>query len=937
MPFDYAGNFITTPLSDDGLLEQGWQLQFENWGVSSLDLQSVEIVWHGSPINPDTYRIQGFVGIDENQDDLFNYSGTKLQINEIDGDPDTMRVGEVLHIIDETQEAFASNVTVIARRASDNVIVDQFVTGADGNYYFDLIPDDYIISIQDPEGRIAADDSQTPSGWLQNYKAEWTISEEWFNVWDRDSTRTDADSDGLVDINMDANERVPVDGNGNPILWTAPLTGNEVEYHIKNINFLLDPGPAATDQVNFSGVVFADFNGNGVLDGDDVLLEAMRVYADVNQNDQYDSGEVLVETNASGQYSLTVDEVLFSQVMNVGIIAPVDWSLAMLETGLVSTFVSPGDVIAGIDFSLTPPSSSEGDGGSSEGTLLGVVFADNNQDGFRQENEAGLGNITVYIDANGNGVLDPGDTQTVTNSGGAFAFSSVPAGSHVVRLDAGAQFDQTVPFFGAGRNVTLSGSGTVSGLLFGLFDTAEEDYGDLPAIYGETAANAARHGRGSYFLGASIDGEFGPLTSDNADGDDTTGIDDEDGVVFSTLTAGQSGSYVVTASRSGGYLQAWFDWNGDGDFDDTVDGVSERVIQDLLLLPGENPLSLEVPTSASGTVFARFRYGVRGLDSVFGAASFGEVEDYAISIVTPPGPVKFANGPDFDNNGRVDIFDLMAWQRGYGTTTDATAADGDADGDGDVDKYDKSQWNVEFGAGQIITPPPVVSGNFDGDSDVDIADLMALQRGFGTTGDATLADGDGTGDGSVTGADFDAWQSLFGLGKDDGSGGIGSDGPNGYTPVSSSVKETVQDSALVSTTQSEVLPEQPLTPVVSTADSTIAADVTETGSTVADTTATPTRHRHDFAAGQALAGRFTSRFARIERNEQTAEEACSGVIDTSYFRPLSSDDLGWGGRDTAVERMFGHRQRSGDRLHSILGDEDYSDYDLEEAFAQLEV
>ena len=940
LPYDAAGlGSFTSLMTDDGLLEQGWQLYFENWGNADATLVSAEVIWHGEPIGEDTYRVSGFVGIDDNQDDAFNYSRTVTEVLDLDGDPNTLRLGEINNyvvgedtdIYDGQPESFASNITVTARRASDGVVVAQFVTGADGNYYFDLLPDDYIISIEDPLGRVAADDSQTPAGWLQNYQSEWTITEEWFNVWQRDSTLTDADGDGLVDVNLNANERVPVDGSGNPILWTASLTGQEVTYDVMNINFLLDPGPAAANQVNFSGIVFADFDGDGVLDGNDVLLESVRVYADMNQNGEFDAGEVLVQTDASGQYSLTVDDVYYSQVMNVGVIAPVDWAFGLPETGLNNVFVSPGDVIADVDFSLTPPSSSTGDGSSSVGNLLGVVFSDNNQDGYRQATEVGLGNITVYIDANDNGVLDAGDTQTTTNSGGAFAFSDVPAGQVVVRVDADAQFDQTLPFYNAGRVVTLSGAGTISGLLFGLYDTAEEDYGDLPAMYGETAANAARHTRGSYFLGASIDGEFAPLTSANADGDDTTGIDDEDGVVFSTLTAGLSGSYVVTASRSGGYLQAWFDWNGDGDFDDTVDGISERVAQNVLLQPGQNLLNLEVPTSASGTVFARFRYGGYGLNSAFGFSSFGEVEDYAISIVTPPGPVVFANGPDFNNDESVDIFDLMAWQRGYGTTSGATAADGDADGDGDVDKYDKSQWKVEFGTGQVFTPPPVLSGNFDGDSDVDIADLMALQRGYGTTGDATLADGDGNGDGNVTAEDFDAWQSLFGIGQNDGNIGYNSQGSNGGSSSDTTTStERYYQVLLVSDVTMKFQDSLPL--AAATTTETAAADAV-----TVDPAATTDQGGHRFAAGQAFANRFANRFARIERNERTAEEACSGVVDTSYFHPVSSDDLGWGGRDTAVERMFGHRHRSGDRLHSLLGDEDFSDYDLEEAFAQLEI
>jgi hypothetical protein len=53
---------------------------------------------------------------------------------------------------------------------------------------------------------------------------------------------------------------------------------------------------------------------------------------------------------------------------------------------------------------------------------------------------------------------------------------------------------------------------------------------------------------------------------------------------------------------------------------------------------------------------------------------------------------------DFDDDGDVDGTDLLAWQRGLGTTIDATRADGDADHDGDVDDADLGVWRAGFGA-----------------------------------------------------------------------------------------------------------------------------------------------------------------------------------------------------------------------------------------------
>ena len=45
-------------------------------------------MWHGSPIAANTQRVMGFVGVDENQDDLFNFSRITMEEVDVDGDPD---------------------------------------------------------------------------------------------------------------------------------------------------------------------------------------------------------------------------------------------------------------------------------------------------------------------------------------------------------------------------------------------------------------------------------------------------------------------------------------------------------------------------------------------------------------------------------------------------------------------------------------------------------------------------------------------------------------------------------------------------------------------------------------------------------------------------------------------------------------------------------
>ncbi|MEO2046736.1 MAG: S8 family serine peptidase [Pirellulales bacterium] len=758
----------TTELGDP--LTQGWQLHFENWGSTPFNLDGLEVAWHGSPISVNTQRVQGLIGLDENRDDLFNFNRVNLETQDFFGDPDIFRDAsfldansefeffEVRNVIDQTQESFADNITVTARRASDNVIVDQFVTGADGNYYFDLVPDDYIISIDDPLGRTAVDDSLTPSNFLQEYQSEWAISSDFFKVWD-----------------YDASLEVPVDGSGTPFAWLDG-NGQEAEYGMQHINFLLDPGAPPSQQVDFSGTVYADTNGDGLFNADDVALPDVSVYGDANQNGQFDAGEVLVETDAMGQYALTVP-AQFSTVLNVGVITPADWTPTNPATGLSNFFVSPGDTFSDVDFHLQPPAEQIGNGTSQPGFLLGVVYEDSNQDASRQTGEPGAAGMTVFIDVNNTGVVDAGDVVTTTNVHGAYVFSDVPVGTHRLRVELFTPLSQTSPLGNLPITVGLVGAGTLTELDFGVFDTAVLDYGDLPARYGITtlANNGARHNKGAFFLGNLIDGELNGQPSDDALRDDTTGFADEDGIVFDPIVAGGTGRLLVTASRHGGYLSGWMDFNGDDDFDDVIDGVAERLeltkvgggIPETrsLLVPGVNEITFDLPaTIDASTVFSRFRYGeFENVDTLAGLAQIGEVEDYAIPV-TPPLPLVSSNGADLDADGDIDGFDFLSWQRGFGTPSGASPSEGDATGDGAVDGDDLVEIQTDYGNGTSQTANLVVeSSDFNTDGDVNGYDFLAWQRGVGTDTGATLAEGDANGDGAVNQNDLAVWQDTLGV------------------------------------------------------------------------------------------------------------------------------------------------------------------------------
>ena len=129
----------------------------------------------------------------------------------------------------------------------------------------------------------------------------------------------------------------------------------------------------------------------------------------------------------------------------------------------------------------------------------------------------------------------------------------------------------------------------------------------------------------------------------------TTGIltvnaDDEDGVRFNGLfnaSVTPPVSVVVTASGSG-YLDAWFDWNQDSDFDD----AGEQTLVSQPVVAGGNTFLVSTPVSAViGYTTARFRLSATGGLFTYGLVVGGEVEDHIIEVLAGVPPVA-VNDPD---------------------------------------------------------------------------------------------------------------------------------------------------------------------------------------------------------------------------------------------------------------------------------------------------
>jgi DNA-binding beta-propeller fold protein YncE len=304
------------------------------------------------------------------------------------------------------------------------------------------------------------------------------------------------------------------------------------------------------------------------------------------------------------------------------------------------------------------------------------------------------GSASASIGVSGSGVA----TRTVTLSG------ITGVGTLGISLAAGAATDT------AGNTAGPAGPSAT-------FEVLALDFGDAPtAILSGFASSypvlladsGARHripsGGATVYLGsAPPDAEADGNPSESATGDDVSGEDDEDGVSLpETFPAGTMASLSVNVAGSGS-LNAWIDWNQDGDWDDP----GEHVIDDESLSPDGNPHVFQVavpPDVATGPTFARFRYASAPGLGATGEAVDGEVEDYLATLLANTPPMAGADVLQTGENqpAFVAVLKLLA---------------NDSDGDGDpvavsaVNSSSAAGGTVSLAEeGVLYTPPLDFSG-----------------------------------------------------------------------------------------------------------------------------------------------------------------------------------------------------------------------------------
>jgi len=219
--------------------------------------------------------------------------------------------------------------------------------------------------------------------------------------------------------------------------------------------------------------------------------------------------------------------------------------------------------------------------------------------------------------------------------------------------------------FASGASANVDVTVTVPGDGYALYTCNEGydslDYGDAPDPSYPTLliSDGARHVIVSgIMLGSKIDDEPDGQPNDGATGDDVAGVDDEDGVTFTTVLVPGGMANVEVEATAPGKLDAWIDFDNNGNW-----AASDQIFASEPISSGINYLQFQVPETATPNVatFARFRFSTSGGLLPTGLADDGEVEDYAVEVLKDSdgdgAPDSFEGGDDRDGDGIPNYLD----------------------------------------------------------------------------------------------------------------------------------------------------------------------------------------------------------------------------------------------------------------------------------------
>lgn len=448
-------------------------------------------------------------------------------------------------------------------------------------------------------------------------------------------------------------------------------------------NLLQDFGYRGTN--NISGTIWNDRDADGILGTEAGLAGVTVALYDANGNLVATTvtdalGNYMFKHLPKGIYTVDVTDqanILDGYWHSLGAAATDNNS----QPDPLTVSLTGGTVITYADFGYYSAPAMAGD----------RIFYDLNGDGIQAANEPGIAGVPVTLI-----VTYPDGTVTtvvaVTDASGAYSFGNLLLDEDYDGVGT-AGSGGTEPLYTisvgtpAGYIASPSNLGTDDALdsddgllgeqtqpVMGAVDATSDfgfyraDWGDAPDIYGTTAPDAPRSiifpdtdNNGlpdsagtlpAIWLGGYADTETSTVGTPNANYDNMTSLNDEDGVNIVNGTEwflgvdGGTISVNLSSSSAGsntGYLAVWFDWNHDGDFADADEmSVATAVAWDGL--SATQQVTFDIPDVYTNALTSDLIFRVRLFESqpvdlataYMGLFSNGETEDYYASVNTLP-------------------------------------------------------------------------------------------------------------------------------------------------------------------------------------------------------------------------------------------------------------------------------------------------------------
>jgi len=200
------------------------------------------------------------------------------------------------------------------------------------------------------------------------------------------------------------------------------ITATAIDAAGNTSEFSAQPVPVVAPLGSITGVVFNDADSSGTQTAGELGIPGVTVFLDTNGDGIFNTGETSA-TTTSPLGSFNFPNLPTGITYNVRQVAAPPGTPNPDPVVLVAGQTTPGTAnFANSPLPVPTPT-------PVLGSITGVVFNDADSNGTQTAGELGVGGVTVFLDTNGDGILNTGETSATTTSPlGSFNFPNLPTG-----------------------------------------------------------------------------------------------------------------------------------------------------------------------------------------------------------------------------------------------------------------------------------------------------------------------------------------------------------------------------------------------------------------------------------------------------------------------------------------------------------------------------